>query len=767
MDPKFFPVVERMYQLGASFTPLRGKVPFLDNWQGLPRAPLEQVLEWAAAGNLGIRCGSASFGGLVVVDVEKDAAGDAFSGLGLPPTVSVRTGSGGFHHYYRTGTIIKNSTAKLAPKVDVKAEGGQVVFVGSIHPDTGQPYEFINGSETLEIAELPPEFIEAHAKHLRKDYKPPLPPMPAAAAPPKSTYAKAALESECKAVAGAVEGTRNDTLNTAAFKLGQLVAAGALTYDETEGALLSAAFSCGLPEHEARGAIKSGLTAGGRSPRQLPESVTNPPQRRQPKDEDAPERQEGFKDNPPPLYDEDHAVRFFLAENRRIVFYRDIFYRYDGKCYIPQTDAELRARLAGFITGPEDRRKIWNVFAKNGLEEKTVKPVPTFLNQCLELIRGYGIINYRPDVPFWITTSAPATNHLALNNGILNLDTYELLPHTPDCFTLAALEFDYKPDAACPRFVKFLDEICQGDEQKICALQEVFGYCLQSSQDGQKIFIFCGEGKNGKTVTANVLKALIGPNNCSAVPLETLHTPHATSAMVGKMLNFSMEWKYIEEQAEGLLKAISGGDPVFVNPKNKNAFATILSAKFVVVSNEMPRVTDRTHGMWRRLHIIPFNYVVPDQQEIPMQALLEEFRPELPGILNFAVEGLRAFRTQKGFTETKEMVEVRDDYRRGSSSVWSWAEECIELAPCGTCGSTEAYKNYCDWCKANGHKTPNSTTFGIEICRWYKHISQQPLHKTRVQVGGNRAYRYDGIQFRFLTLPGGSYQGEGHTNDQR
>jgi putative DNA primase/helicase len=765
MDPKFFPAVVRMYQLGASFTPLAGKVPVLDNWQGLPREPLEQALAWAKAGNIGIRCGSAS-GGLVVVDVEKDAAPEAFPGLGLPPSLTVRTGSGGFHHYYRTPIIIKNSTAKLAPKVDVKAEGGQVVFVGSVHPDTGQPYEFTNGSETLEIAELPPAFIEAHAKHLRKDYKPPPPPMPTAAVPPKSLYAKAALEGECKAVAGAQEGTRNDTLNTAAFKLGQLVAAGALTADEVEGALLSAAFACGLSEHEARGAIKSGLGAGGRTPRQLPESVVNPPKARQPQDADNPEQQEDLAANPPPMYDEDSVVRLFLGENKRIVFYRDIFYRYDGRCYHQLTDAELRARLAGFVTGPEPRRKIWTLFGKQGLEQKTIKPHPNFLNQCLELLRGYGIIHYRPDVPFWIKTAAPATNHVAMNNGILNLDTYDLLPHTADCFTLAALDFDYDPEAACPRFMRFLDEVCEKDEQKICALQEVFGYCLQSSQDGQKIFIFCGEGKNGKTVTANVLKMLIGPGNCSAVPLEALHTPHATASMVGKMLNFSMEWKFIEAQAEGTLKAISGGDPVNVNPKNKPMFSTVLPTKILVVSNEMPHVTDRTHGMWRRLHIIPFNYVVPDQQEIPMQALLEEFKPELPGILNFAIEGLRQFRIQKGFTESKEMTDVRDDYRKGSSSVWSWAEEVLEPEPHGTCGSAEAYKNYCDWCKANGHKTPNSTTFGIEICRWFRHATQQPLQKERIQIGGSRVYQYTGVQFRSNALPPPPYAAPDFTNGQ-
>lgn len=771
MEERYLPNVERLYGLGASFTPLNGKVPITKAWAAAPREELAQALEWAKAGNVGLRTGGNS-GGIVVVDVESDAEPGAYEALGLPPTLAVRTGSGGFHYYFRAnGHRIKNSAGKLVPNIDVRGEGGQVVFPGSLHPVTGQPYEFINPDQP--IAQIPDEFVQQYAPKILKDWKPPKPAAtpPPVAAPGEHPYLRRALEDECRNVATAPEGTRNDTLNTAAFKLGSLVGANALHRDEVEGALLAAASQCGLPEHEARAAIRSGLEAGTRNPRTLPDSVTHPREPWQPKDEDVPDHclnavpefeippelieergEPGEKPpkgkEPPAIFSVDNVVQGFTDERQRIVYYRDTIYQYDGRCYRPLTDSEARARLVSYIVGLKRKRKVWLVPGEPG-EPPTpqiINPKPAFLAHAIDLIKGFDVVDYRPDIPLWISTGMPARNHVALENGILNLDTYELLPHSSDCFTLAALPFAYDPAAACPGFMRFLNEVTMGDEDKICAIQEVFGYCLQSSQDGQKIFVFIGEGKNGKTVTANVLKMLIGPSNCSAVPLENLHDPHATAGMVGKMLNFSMEWKYIEPQAEGVLKAISGGDPVNVNPKNKPLFAAVLPTKIVVISNEPPHIQDRTQGMWRRIHLLPFNYVVPEDRRIPMEPLLEGFKRELPGIFNWAIEGLRAWRSQKFFTTTQEMNAALDDYRMGSSTVWTWAEENLVVDPACRAAVGDLYGHYAGWCKDTGHKSSNSVNFGLDLARWYKaRTGGQTLKKLRIMAAGSRAYFYEGI----------------------
>ncbi|MCL5270048.1 MAG: bifunctional DNA primase/polymerase, partial [bacterium] len=166
------------------FTPLRfdkeGKKPIRADWQSEPR------LDWSiieahihAGGNIGLRTGQAS--GIVAVDIDEGADLD---GLDLPETVTVRTGSGGWHLYYAYDQPLHNSVGKLAEHIDIRADRGQVVFPGSIHPDTGEPYVFTAAPWDVDLAPLPAWIIERC--QAPKDV-PGLPPTPSPPAASEST----------------------------------------------------------------------------------------------------------------------------------------------------------------------------------------------------------------------------------------------------------------------------------------------------------------------------------------------------------------------------------------------------------------------------------------------------------------------------------------------------------------------------------------------------------------------------------------------------
>jgi hypothetical protein len=253
------------YGLGWSFTPLAGKRPILKGWQHRPRETLEQALAWAAQGNLGLRTGRTS--GLVVIDLDE---GGAVESLGLRPTVTVRTGGNGVHFYFHCKAPLGNSSGRLGPHIDVRADGGQVVFAGSVHPDTGRAYEWAQGRSPTEVglADLPAHLLE----RLRS------PPPASQAVPPPTKgppegsrscrYAVRALEREASLLCGAQRGTRNDTLNKAAFRMGTLIGGGRLDRSLVEEALLDAASAIGLGRDEARATIGSGIGSGIRHPRQ-------------------------------------------------------------------------------------------------------------------------------------------------------------------------------------------------------------------------------------------------------------------------------------------------------------------------------------------------------------------------------------------------------------------------------------------------------------------------------------------------------------------
>lgn len=271
------------YGRGWSFTPLAGKRPTLPAWQSRPRESLEQALAWAAKGNVGIRTGANS-NGLLVVDLDTykptydQAAVDA---LGLVETVTVKTGRDGLQLYYKlpVGVSLGNTSEKLAPAVETKGDGGQVVFPGSRHPETGRAYEWVLPPWETELAELPANVLAIlTGSHDRPKAAPAG--RRASNADRAARYARTALELECRAVQTAPEGDRNNTLNKAAYSLGTLIGAGRLSRGEVEAALHAAAAAAKLGDVEARATIRSGLESGIANPRPMetaPEAARTAP----------------------------------------------------------------------------------------------------------------------------------------------------------------------------------------------------------------------------------------------------------------------------------------------------------------------------------------------------------------------------------------------------------------------------------------------------------------------------------------------------------
>jgi hypothetical protein len=256
-----------------------------DNWQDLATTDPDRIRAWwgCEAYNIGIACGPS---GLVVIDLDLDTARDASrvaEGPGTPAsgavsldllcrahgqrypggTYTVDTPSGGCHLYFTApATPVRNSAGRAGPLIDVRADGGYVVGAGS---RIGERAYAARG-DFLPLTLPFPAWI---ARLLAGDPVPlPAPrPLPFPDVSAGRAYALAALREETRRVADARPGTRNDTLNRAAFSLGQLVAARLLPPLPVMTSLADAAACAGLPDDEARRTIRSGMAAGARKPR--------------------------------------------------------------------------------------------------------------------------------------------------------------------------------------------------------------------------------------------------------------------------------------------------------------------------------------------------------------------------------------------------------------------------------------------------------------------------------------------------------------------
>jgi hypothetical protein len=253
---------------------LDGKKPRAQGWQRSP-PPSEAVVEaWARQGNLGVCTGH----GFIVVDIDPGADTSA---LDLPETVEARTGRGGRHLYYRCDERMANSVGRIAEHVDVRGTGGQVVLPGSVHPDTGEVYAWLVHPDEREMADAPAWLAEvARPKEPRA--------VASISGGNLDRWAAVAIEAELRSVRNAREGTRNNTLNRAAFNLGQIVESARLDPQELLDELLQAADACGLGAAESRATAISGVRAGMQSPRS---NATRPraPDRVVPEEGDIPE----------------------------------------------------------------------------------------------------------------------------------------------------------------------------------------------------------------------------------------------------------------------------------------------------------------------------------------------------------------------------------------------------------------------------------------------------------------------------------------------
>ena len=261
-----------------------GKRPaFRGNWQELATTSADQIREWWARApyNIGIACGPS---GLVVIDLdlrrdggeELDGALFPLSGADVLSTLASRHGerypggtyivdtpSGGCHLYFSAegDARVRNSAGVVGPHIDVRADGGYVVGAGS--RIAGRAYAARGRRPAAPL----PSWL---ARLITDTYVPPPVPLqrlPVGDRAEVRAYALAALRGETERVAAARPGTRNVTLNRAAFSLGQLVAAGLIPPLPVITSLIDAAMHAGLPEEEAVRTVRSGMTAGARKPR--------------------------------------------------------------------------------------------------------------------------------------------------------------------------------------------------------------------------------------------------------------------------------------------------------------------------------------------------------------------------------------------------------------------------------------------------------------------------------------------------------------------
>jgi P4 family phage/plasmid primase-like protien len=464
--------------------------------------------------------------------------------------------------------------------------------------------------------------------------------------------------------------------------------------------------------------------------------------------------------------------------------WNDSWWRWDGRCYVDWPDGEVRANLTAFL-GWEFRRAhtaavYWAKYyykkesakAKAaGQEAPRATKLPKrrhvkkdLIGNVLQNLEALGrgpdrvIVPAEVQLGSWVGDDGRWGRRglVAVANGLLDVDAFlrgdqrVLLPHSRRWFGSACLPFDFDPEAQCPTWLNFLGRVLEGDRERIALLQELFGLFLVFDTTFEVVLALVGEGANGKSVVLVVLEALLGSDNVSNVALESFN-PNDRFALVqtlGKLVNIIAEVGEIDRVAEGRLKQFVSGERMLFDRKNKPPIQAAPTARVVLATNNLPRFSDKSDGLWRRLKVLPFRVSIPEEEQDKRMKKPGWWLAtgDMPGILAWALEGLRRLRRQGRFTEPELCKGALAGHRLDSNPARRFLEEHCRKREGGHVSTACLYGTYKGWCELWNYRPLSENVFGQEVGRVFPHLKELQRTKKRDRIT-DRFTREDGTRY--------------------
>lgn len=293
---------------------------------------------------------------------------------------------------------------------------------------------------------------------------------------------------------------------------------------------------------------------------------------------------------------------------------------------------------------------------------------------------------------------------IALTNGVLTLKDREVLPHHPGRFNTVALPFAYEAEAKCPAWLAFLESVLPGDVQAHDFLAEWFGYVLSGRTDQQKMAMLVGLRRSGKGTTARVLRALLGPENCASPRISHLGGTFGLAGLIGKSLAVmgDVRWQS-RDIAAGVevLLGITGEDAMEVHRKNRGSWDGRLGVRFMAMSNDTPTFSDASGALGGRMIMLKFGVSFEGREDMELESKL---LAELPGILNWSLDGLGRLNERGRFTVPKSGAEEAELTRRLSAPVSAFVDDwcSVTAVESDTIELEVLYEAYRRWCEKAG-----------------------------------------------------------------
>jgi putative DNA primase/helicase len=467
---------------------------------------------------------------------------------------------------------------------------------------------------------------------------------------------------------------------------------------------------------------------------------------------------EGWEDNPHRLAtcflsDYDHA------DGGRLRFWQGQYHLWDGGHYAPLPIEELRAQIAAFL-----EREFLNIYEQQiisyraqGGDDGPPRPYPVttrLINDVIQAIAGKALLPVAQcrSQPAWIYGQHDwsVRDVIPMRNALVHLPSAAAgapcaVPPTPAFFASYALDFDFKPDAPEPAaWLEFLRQLWPDDPDSVATLQQWMGYLLTTDTSQQKIMMLIGPTRAGKGTIARVIRALLGEANVVDPTLSSLTTNFGLAPLLGKPLAIIADARISGRSDTAVvverLLSLSGEDSVTVDRKFLEAVTVKLSTRFMVLSNELPKLRDCSGALVDRMIFLRLVHSFLGRED---PALFERLRAELPGIVKWAAQGWIDLRKLGRFVQPASGRDLAAAMGLTASPIKAYlVDNNYVVDPKGETPIDLMFMQWQDWCKGEGQVSAGSSgEFGRAL-----RAAVPGIERVRARAGAARKWCYRGIR---------------------
>jgi putative DNA primase/helicase len=361
-------------------------------------------------------------------------------------------------------------------------------------------------------------------------------------------------------------------------------------------------------------------------------------------------------------------------------------------------------------------RNVWDFLdeAKAGVinDSSRFKPTP---NNVTDLIKGLKALLAVPyDPPRWLD-GRPAGNLLVFRNGVVDIETGELMKPSPKLWIHHELDFNYDPNARCELWERWLGEVFAGDAETQECIEEQLGLGMTNEVKFQKGFLWIGKkGREGKGTLAFILEKLCGSGAYASLSFHTwLRGEYSSEVLIGKKVGVFPDVRFkdgkwygqnydpggIDHVSKEMVLKISGADNVTITRKWQSvAWQGVLPIKLFLISNKIPNLNDPI--LVSRFVMIAFNVSFADRVDVGMR---DKLAVELPGIANRCLKAYRRLCQRGRFIQPKSGIELGREVARSSNPIRAFIEDRCVLGAGGQVKPIVLFNVFQNWCEENGH----------------------------------------------------------------